>query len=405
VRLRKQSPPELRIKALSDIVITAAKRTAVGSFMGAFGSTPAHELGRIAIVAALAQAGVAPEEVDEVILGQVLSAGQGQNPARQAAVNAGIPVERTAVGLNQLCGSGLRSVALAAQAIRAGDARIMVAGGQENMSMAPHAQYLRGGAKMGPVSLVDTMILDGLTDAFNNYHMGITAENLAEKYQISREAQDAFAVASQNKAEAARASGRFADEIAPVTIKGRKGDTIVDADEYIRAGATIEAMQGLRPAFKKDGTVTAGNASGINDGAAALVLMTQAEAARRGAAILGRIAGFATCGVDPAIMGIGPAPASRKALEKAGWSIADLDLIEANEAFAAQALSVGQELGWDADKVNVNGGAIAIGHPIGASGARVLTTLLYEMGKRDAKKGLATLCIGGGMGVAMCIER
>lgn len=405
MRLRKQSPPELRIKALSDIVITAAKRTAVGSFMGAFGSTPAHELGRIAIVAALTQAGVAPEEVDEVILGQVLSAGQGQNPARQAAVNAGIPVERTAVGLNQLCGSGLRSVALAAQAIRAGDARIMVAGGQENMSMAPHAQYLRGGAKMGPVSLVDTMILDGLTDAFNNYHMGITAENLAEKYQISREAQDAFAVASQNKAEAARASGRFADEIAPVTIKGRKGDTIVDADEYIRAGATIEAMQGLRPAFKKDGTVTAGNASGINDGAAALVLMTQAEAARRGAAILGRIAGFATCGVDPAIMGIGPAPASRKALEKAGWSIADLDLIEANEAFAAQALSVGQELGWDADKVNVNGGAIAIGHPIGASGARVLTTLLYEMGKRDAKKGLATLCIGGGMGVAMCIER
>ena len=390
---------------MSDIVITAAKRTAVGSFMGAFGSTPAHELGRQAILAALAQAGVAPEEVDEVILGQVLSAGQGQNPARQAAVNAGIPVERTAIGINQLCGSGLRAVALAAQAIRAGDANIMVAGGQESMSLAPHAQYLRGGSKMGNVSLIDTMIHDGLTDAFNNYHMGITAENLAEKYQISREAQDAFAVASQNKAEVARASGRFADEIVPITIKGRKGDTIVYADEYIRAGATIEGMQALRPAFKKDGSVTAGNASGLNDGAAALVLMTADAAAKRGATILGRIAGFATCGVDPSIMGTGPAPASRKALAKAGWSVADLDLIEANEAFAAQALSVGQELGWDADKVNVNGGAIAIGHPIGASGARVLTTLLYEMAKRDAKKGLATLCIGGGMGVAMCIER
>lgn len=390
---------------MSDIVITAAKRTAVGSFMGAFGSTPAHELGRTAIVAALAQAGVSPDEVDEVILGQVLTAAQGQNPARQAAVNAGIPVERTAIGLNQLCGSGLRAVALAAQAIKAGDARIMVAGGQESMSLAPHAQYLRGGAKMGPISLVDTMTHDGLTDAFNNYHMGVTAENLAEKYQISREAQDQFAVASQNKAEAARASGRFKDEIVPVTIKGRKGDTVVDADEYIRAGATLEAMQGLRPAFKKDGTVTAGNASGINDGAAALVLMTAADAAQRNAPVLGRIAGFATCGVDPAIMGIGPAPASRNALAKAGWSLADLDLIEANEAFAAQALAVGQELGWDPEKVNVNGGAIAIGHPIGASGARVLTTLLYEMQKRDAKKGLATLCIGGGMGVAMCIER
>ena len=390
---------------MSDIVITAAKRTAVGSFMGAFGSTPAHELGRQAIIAALAQAGVAPDEVDEVILGQVLSAGQGQNPARQAAVNAGIPVERTAIGINQLCGSGLRAVALAAQAIRAGDASIMVAGGQENMSLAPHAQYLRAGSKMGNVSLVDTMIHDGLTDAFNNYHMGITAENLAEKYQISREAQDAFAVASQNKAEAARAAGRFADEIVPVTIKGRKGDTIVDQDEYIRAGATIEAMEKLKPAFKKDGSVTAANASGLNDGAAALVLMTADAAAKRGATILGRIAGFATCGVDPSIMGIGPAPASRKALEKAGWALADVDLIEANEAFAAQALSVGQELGWDSSKVNVNGGAIAIGHPIGASGARVLTTLLYEMAKRDAKKGLATLCIGGGMGVAMCIER
>lgn len=390
---------------MSDIVITAAKRTAVGSFMGAFGSTPAHELGRQAIIAALAQAGVAPDEVDEVILGQVLSAGQGQNPARQAAVNAGIPVERTAIGINQLCGSGLRAVALAAQAIRAGDASIMVAGGQESMSLAPHAQYLRAGSKMGNVSLVDTMIHDGLTDAFNNYHMGITAENLAEKYQISREAQDAFAVASQNKAEAARAAGRFADEIVPVTIKGRKGDTIVDQDEYIRAGATIEAMEKLKPAFKKDGSVTAANASGLNDGAAALVLMTADAAAKRGATILGRIAGFATCGVDPSIMGIGPAPASRKALEKAGWALADVDLIEANEAFAAQALSVGQELGWDASKVNVNGGAIAIGHPIGASGARVLTTLLYEMAKRDAKKGLATLCIGGGMGVAMCLER
>jgi acetyl-CoA C-acetyltransferase len=390
---------------LSDIVITAAKRTPVGSFMGAFGSTPAHELGRQAILAALAQAAIAPEEVDEVILGQVLAAGQGQNPARQAAVNAGIPVERTAIGINQLCGSGLRSVALAAQAIRAGDASIMVAGGQESMSLAPHAQYLRGGAKMGAVSLVDTMIHDGLTDAFNNYHMGITAENLAEKYQISRVAQDEFAVASQNKASAARASGRFKDEIAPVTVKGRKGDTIVDTDEYIRDGATVEAMSNLKPAFKKDGTVTAGNASGLNDGAAALVLMSADEAAKRGSTVLGRIAAFATCGVDPSIMGIGPAPASRKALAKAGWSVADLDLIEANEAFAAQALSVGQELGFDPEKLNVNGGAIAIGHPIGASGARVLTTLLYEMGKRDAKKGLATLCIGGGMGVAMCIER
>lgn len=390
---------------MSDIVITAAKRTPVGSFMGAFGSTPAHELGRQAIIAALAQAGVAPEEVDEVILGQVLSAGQGQNPARQAAVNAGIPVERTAIGINQLCGSGLRTVALAAQAIRAGDASIMVAGGQESMSLAPHAQYLRAGTKMGPLSLVDTMIHDGLTDAFNNYHMGITAENLAEKYQISREAQDQFATASQNKAEVARSSGRFADEILPVTVKGRKGDIIVDQDEYIRAGTTLEAMQALRPAFRKDGTVTAGNASGINDGAAALVLMTADNAAKRGASVMGRIAGFATCGVDPSIMGIGPAPASRKALMQAGWSVADLDIIEANEAFAAQALAVGQELGWDADKVNVNGGAIAIGHPIGASGARVLTTLLYEMAKRDARKGLATLCIGGGMGVAMCIER
>ena len=390
---------------MTNIVITAAKRTPVGSFLGAFASLPAHELGRIAIEAALAQAGISPDDVDEVILGQVLTAGQGQNPARQAAVNAGIPVDRTAFGVNQVCGSGLRAVALAAQAIQTGDAKIMVAGGQESMSMSGHAQFLRGGTKMGNVSLVDTMVNDGLTDAFNGYHMGITAENLAEKYQITREDQDRFAVASQNKAEAARAAGRFADEITPVTIKGRKGDTIVDQDEYIRAGATIEAMSGLRPAFKKDGTVTAANASGLNDGAAALVLMSEEEAAKRGATVLGRIASWATCGVDPSIMGIGPAPASRKALEKAGWSIGDLDLIEANEAFAAQALSVGKELGWDAEKVNVNGGAIAIGHPIGASGARVLTTLLYEMARRDAKKGLVTLCIGGGMGIAMCIER
>ena len=390
---------------MSDIVITAAKRTPVGSFLGAFSTTPAHVLGQTAIVAALEQAGVSAEEVDEVILGHVLTAGLGQNPARQAAVGAGVPVDRTAFAINQVCGSGLRAVALAAQAIALGDARIMVAGGQENMSLAPHAQFLRAGQKMGNVSLVDTMIVDGLTDAFNAYHMGITAENLAEKYQISREAQDAFAVGSQNKASAARSSGRFKDEIVPVTVKGRKGDTIVDADEYIRDGATIEAMGGLKPAFKKDGTVTAGNASGLNDGAAALVLMSADDAANRGATGLGRIAGFATCGVDPSIMGIGPAPASRKALAKAGWSVGDLDLIEANEAFAAQALSVSQELGFDPDKVNVNGGAIAIGHPIGASGARVLTTLLYEMDKRDAKKGLATLCIGGGMGVAMCIER
>ncbi|MES1984661.1 MAG: acetyl-CoA C-acetyltransferase [Pseudomonadota bacterium] len=390
---------------MTDIVITAAKRTPVGSFLGAFANTPAHELGRIAIEAALAQAGVAPSEVDEVILGQVLTAGQGQNPARQAAVNAGVPVEKTAFGVNQVCGSGLRAVALAAQAIQNGDATIMVAGGQESMSMSGHAQFLRGGTKMGNVSLVDTMVNDGLTDAFNGYHMGITAENLAEKYQITRGDQDAFATASQNKAEAARSAGRFKDEIAPVTIKGRKGDTVVDQDEYIRTGATLEAMTALRPAFKKDGSVTAGNASGLNDGAAAIVLMSAAEAEKRGAKVLGRIASWATAGVDPSIMGIGPAPASRKALEKAGWTIGDLDLIEANEAFAAQALSVGKELGLDPEKVNVNGGAIAIGHPIGASGARVLTTLLYEMARRDAKKGLVTLCIGGGMGIAMCIER
>jgi acetyl-CoA C-acetyltransferase len=390
---------------MTDVVIAAAKRTPVGSFNGVFAATPAHELGRIAILAALAQAGVSPDEVDEVILGQVLTGAQGQNPARQAAVNAGVPVERTAFGINQVCGSGLRAVALAAQAISLGDARIMLAGGQESMSMSPHAQHLRAGTKMGPVSLVDTMVLDGLTDAFNHYHMGITAENLAEKYRIGRAEQDAFAVGSQNKAEKARASGRFRDEIAPVTIKGRKGDTIVADDEYIRDGATIEAMAKLRPAFKPDGTVTAANASGLNDGAAVTVLMSAADAAARGITPLARIASWATCGVDPSIMGIGPAPASRKALAKAGWVLADVDLIEANEAFAAQALSVGRELDWDATRVNVNGGAIAIGHPIGASGARVLTTLLYEMQKQDARKGLVTLCIGGGMGIAMCLER
>jgi acetyl-CoA C-acetyltransferase len=390
---------------MTDIVITAAKRTPVGSFLGAFGATPAHELGRIAIEAALAQAGVSGEDVSEVIMGQVLTAAQGQNPARQAAMAAGVPKEVPAWGVNQVCGSGLRAVALAYQAISSGDAKIMVVGGQESMSMSNHAQNLRPGTKMGDVSLVDTMIKDGLTDVFNGYHMGITAENLAEQYQITREDQDIFAVRSQNLAEAARSAGRFKDEIAPVTIKGRKGDTIVADDEYIRAGATLESVAGLRPAFKKDGTVTAANASGINDGAAALVVMSRDEAERRGAPILARIASWASVGVDPSIMGIGPVPASRRALEKAGWSIADLDLIEANEAFAAQALAVGKELGWDAARVNVNGGAIAIGHPIGASGARVLTTLIYEMARRDAKKGLATLCIGGGMGIAMCLER
>ncbi|WP_029937372.1 acetyl-CoA C-acetyltransferase [Sphingomonas sp. UNC305MFCol5.2] len=390
---------------MTDIVITAAKRTPVGSFLGAFAATPAHELGRIAIEAALEQAGVKGEEVSEVILGQVLTAAQGQNPARQASMAAGVPKEVPAWGVQQVCGSGLRAVALAYQAIATGDATIVVAGGQESMSMSTHAQSLRPGTKMGDLSLVDTMIKDGLTDVFNGYHMGITAENLAEQYQVTRGEQDAFAVRSQNLAEKARAAGKFKDEIAPVTIKGRKGDTVVDQDEYIRAGATVESVSGLRPAFKKDGTVTAANASGLNDGAAALVMMSREEAEKRGAPILATIRSWASVGVDPSIMGIGPVPASKKALEKAGWTIADLDLIEANEAFAAQALSVGKELGWDADKVNVNGGAIAIGHPIGASGARVLTTLIYEMQKRDASKGLATLCIGGGMGIAMCIER
>jgi acetyl-CoA C-acetyltransferase len=390
---------------MTDVVITAAKRTPVGSFLGAFAATPAHELGRIAIEAALEQAGVAPEDVSEVILGQVLTAGQGQNPARQASMAAGIPKEVPAWGVNQVCGSGLRAVALASQAIQTGDATVVVAGGQESMSLSTHAQNLRGGTKMGDVGLIDTMIKDGLTDVFNNYHMGITAENLAEQYQITRDDQDAFAAASQNKASAARASGRFRDEIAPVTVKTRKGETIVDNDEYIRDGVDQAGLAGLRPAFKKDGTVTAANASGLNDGAAALVLMSRAEAERRGSPILARVASWASAGVDPSIMGIGPVPASKKALEKAGWTIADLDLIEANEAFAAQALAVGKELGWDSAKVNVNGGAIAIGHPIGASGARVLTTLIYEMQKRDAKKGLATLCIGGGMGIAVCLER
>ena len=390
---------------MQDIVITAAKRTPVGSFLGAFASVPAHELGRTAIVAALAQAGVSGEEVSEVILGQVLTAGQGQNPARQASMAAGVPQEIPAWGVNQVCGSGLRAVALAAQAVATGDARIVVAGGQESMSLSVHCQNLRQGTKMGDLSLVDTMIKDGLTDVFNGYHMGITAENLAEKYQVTRGEQDEFSVRSQNNAEKARAGGRFKDEIAPVTVKGRKGDTVVEDDEYIRAGVTIDSVSGVRPAFKKDGSVTAANASGLNDGAAALVVMSREEAAKRGAPILATIRSWASAGVDPAIMGIGPVPATRRALEKAGWSVADLDLIEANEAFAAQALSVGKELGWGADKVNVNGGAIAIGHPIGASGARVLTTLLYEMAKRDAKKGLATLCIGGGMGIAMCVDR
>ena len=390
---------------MADIVIAAAKRTPVGAFLGAFASTPAHELGRIAIEAALTQAGVDGADVDEVILGQVLTAAQGQNPARQASMAAGVPKEVPAWGVNQVCGSGLRAVALAFQAVANGDADIVVAGGQESMSMSTHAQSLRPGTKMGDLALVDTMIKDGLTDVFNGYHMGITAENLAEQYQVTRAEQDTFAVRSQNLAEKARADGKFVDEIAPVTVKGRKGDTVVDADEYIRAGATLDGISGLRPAFKKDGTVTAANASGINDGAAALVVMSAEEAAKRGITPLARIKSWASAGVDPSIMGIGPVPASKKALEKAGWTVADLDLIEANEAFASQALSVGKEMGWDADKVNVNGGAIAIGHPIGASGARVLTTLIYEMQKRDAKKGLATLCIGGGMGIAMCLER
>jgi len=390
---------------MSDIVIAAAARTPVGSFNGSLSSLPAHELGAIAIRAALERAGVDPGDVDEVILGQVLQAGQGQGPARQASVKAGVSIEAPAWSLNQICGSGLRSVALAYQQVATGDAGIVVAGGQESMSMAPHAAHLRNGTKMGDLAMVDTMVKDGLWDAFNGYHMGQTAENIAARWQITREDQDRFAVASQNKAEAARAAGKFKDEIVPVTIKGRKGDTVVADDEYIRAGATYEAMAGLRPAFSKEGSVTAGNASGLNDGAAALVIMTAAEAAKRGIEPLARIASWANAGVDPAVMGTGPIPASRKALQKAGWNLADVDLIESNEAFAAQALCVVRELGLDSAKVNVNGGAIAIGHPVGASGARILTTLLHEMKRSGAKKGLATLCVGGGMGVALCVER
>jgi len=388
-----------------DIVIASAARTPVGAFNGAFANLPAHELGKTAIKAALDRAGLTGDRVSEVIMGQILTAGQGQNPARQASIAAGIPVESPAWGVNQLCGSGLRAVALGYQAILNGDSDIVVAGGQESMSMAPHAQYLRSGVKMGSVELVDTMIKDGLWDAFNGYHMGNTAENVAKQWQITRQQQDEFAVASQNKAEAAMKSGRFKDEIVPVTIKGRKGDTVVDTDEYPKAGVTVEGIAKLRPAFDKEGTVTAANASGINDGAAAVVLMKASEAAKLGHTPLARIVSWAHAGVDPAIMGTGPIPASRAALKKAGWTTADLDLVEANEAFAAQACAVNKDLGWDTAKVNVNGGAIAIGHPIGASGARVLVTLLYEMQKRNAKKGLATLCIGGGMGIAMCVER
>lgn len=386
------------------IVIVSAARTAVGSFNGSFANTPAHELGAAVVKAVLERAGVAAGEVDEVILGQVLTAGEGQNPARQAAMKAGIPQEATAFGINQLCGSGLRAVALGMQQIATGDASIIIAGGQESMFMAPHCAHLRGGVKMGDFKMVDTMLSDGLTDAFYGYHMGITAENIAEKWQLSRDEQDRFAVTSQNRAEAAQVAGRFADEIVAFVIKGRKSDVTVDADEYIRSGASLDTMSKLRPAFDKDGTVTAGNASGLNDGAAAVLLMTEAEAEKRGLQPLARIASWATAGVDPQIMGTGPIPASRKALAKAGWSIADLDLVEANEAFAAQSCAVVRDLGLDPDIVNVNGGAIAIGHPIGASGARVLNTLLFEMKRRSAKKGLVTLCIGGGMGVAMCIE-
>ena len=391
---------------MSDIVIASAVRTAIGSFNGVFAGLAAHQLGRGAIEAALARAGVPAADVSEVILGEILTAGEGQNPARQASMAAGIPKEVTAMTINQVCGSGLRAVALGFQAIRSGDSRIVVAGGQESMTRAPHAPYLRAGVRMGPAEFVDTMIRDGLWDIFNGYHMGITAENVAEKYQVTRAEQDVFAVASQNKAEAAIKGGRFKDEIVPVTVPGGKaGDKIIDTDEYPRFGATIEAMEKLRPAFAKEGTVTAANASGINDGAAALVLMTADEAERRGIRPLARIASWATVGVDPSIMGIGPIPASQAALAKAGWTVADLDLIEANEAFAAQSCAVAKTLGLPAEKVNVNGGAIALGHPIGASGARVLVTLLHEMGKRDVKKGLATLCIGGGMGIAMCVER
>ncbi len=390
---------------MEDVVIVSAVRTPVGSFNGAFATVSAQELGTTALRAAMQRAGLEPGEVDEVILGHVLAAAQGQNPARQAARHAGIPDEKTAFSINQVCGSGLRAVALAAQQVRTGESAVVAAGGMESMSQSTHAAYLRAGTKMGALDFTDTMLKDGLWDAFHGYHMGVTAENVAQKYQITREAQDAFAVGSQNKASAASKSGRFRDEIAPVTVKGRKGETVVDADEYIRHDSDMAAMARLKPAFNKEGTVTAGNASGINDGAAVLLVMSGAEAQRRGLTPLARIASFATAGVDPAVMGTGPIPASRRALERAGWSVGDLELIEANEAFAAQACAVNKDLGWDPAKVNVNGGAIALGHPIGASGARVLVTLLHEMGKRDAKKGLATLCIGGGMGVAMCLER
>jgi acetyl-CoA C-acetyltransferase len=400
------TPAERRRRSMtSEIVIVGAARTAVGSFNGAFGAIAAHDLGAAAIKAALERAKVAPEEVDEVILGQILTAGQGQNPARQAAMKAGVPQEKTAWNLNQLCGSGLRAVAIGMQQIMNGDASIIVAGGQESMSTSQHAAHMRSGTKMGDMKLVDTMIKDGLLDAFNGYHMGVTAENVAARWQISRDDQDAFALASQNKAEAAQKAGKFKDEIAPYTVQTRKGDVVVDQDEYIRHGATLEGMQKLRPAFNKDGTVTAGNASGLNDGAAAVVLMTAEEAAKRNLTPMARIVSWATAGVDPAVMGSGPIPASRKALEKAGWKVKDLELVEANEAFAAQALAVNKDMGWDPAIVNVNGGAIAIGHPIGASGARVFNTLLFEMQRRGAKKGLATLCIGGGMGIAMCVER
>ncbi|MEI9429394.1 acetyl-CoA C-acetyltransferase [Mesorhizobium sp. Cs1299R1N3] len=388
----------------ASIVIASAARTAVGSFNGAFAATPAHELGAVVVKELLARAGVEAGEVDEVILGQVLTAAQGQNPARQASILAGLPKETTAWGLNQVCGSGLRAIALGMQQIATGDAKVIIAGGQESMSLSPHAEHLRAGVKMGDYKMIDTMIKDGLWDAFNGYHMGNTAENVARQFQITRDDQDQFALASQNKAEAAQKAGKFKDEIVSFTIKGKKGDTVVDQDEYIRHGATIDAMTKLKPAFDKDGTVTAANASGINDGAAGALLMSEAEAARRGITPLARIASWATAGVDPAIMGTGPIPASRKALERAGWSAGDLDLVEANEAFAAQACAVNKDMGWDPAIVNVNGGAIAIGHPIGASGARIFNTLVFEMRRRGAKKGLATLCIGGGMGVAMCVE-
>lgn len=390
---------------MEDIVIVSAARTPVGSFNGAFGATPAHVLGTVALKAAIERAGISPEDVDEAILGQVLTAAQGQNPARQAARAAGIPDSKTAFGINQVCGSGLRAVALAAQQILSGESAIVAAGGQESMSLSPHAQYLRGGQKMGDLNFIDTMIKDGLWDAFNGYHMGITAENVAKQWQITRDEQDALALGSQQKASAAQKAGKFKEEIAPVTLTTRKGEVVVENDEYIRHDASPESMAKLKPAFTKEGTVTAGNASGINDGAAVLIVMSGKEAAKRGLTPLARIASFATAGVDPAVMGSGPIPSSRKALERAGWKVGDLDLIEANEAFAAQAAAVNKELGLDPAKVNVNGGAIAIGHPIGASGARILTTLLHEMKRRDAKKGLATLCIGGGMGVAMCLER